>query len=551
LYGQEFIAKDKKNNLYELIALEKQKLFNNGYYKENIQKEIQELYLIQSEHLIKIKDFFEDNTFYYLISPFYKQNLEKHIQYLKSKNLKMEKKNIIQILTQLKDLIQEVKNYNINIQIPYPINIFIDENIKEMFIKIKKKYFWDRPMDHSLSYLSPEEKNNMDNYKTMLWAIGILANYLFYQNYNLDNKNNENQPVDIEIKNFSSELLKTNFNERMEWENYFEHKLFKEDFFKKKEEKPKKKVIIGDYEILGNIGKGAFSEVYKARNIKTGKQVAFKKINLKFMDKKNVEEEIELSKKCDCKSSVKLLDHFIHKEKKPKENEEEYYCLIQEMCSDTLENFIKKQPDLTTKQIRKFLLQMNVVLRKMLKVKKIHGNLKPSNIMIKVVDESLNLFQVKLGDFGISSEAIAKAKINPNLTSAPEVIFKQSNTHFNEKIDIWSLGTILYFMKFKEYPYKMEDFKKIEEKCKGKTSLTPYIQELKKIKVKTVNDNKDLAHLLRKTLNVYDNQRILWKGYFESKFFYPPIGNIKKHKRFKGRFIRKKKKDKKGKKEKK
>ena len=42
---------------------------------------------------------------------------------------------------------------------------------------------------------------------------------------------------------------------------------------------------------------------------------------------------------------------------------------------------------------------------------------------------------------------------------APEVLLK---VKYNYKADIWSLGVLLYFMLFREYPFKMR-FNAVEE----------------------------------------------------------------------------------------
>lgn len=46
--------------------------------------------------------------------------------------------------------------------------------------------------------------------------------------------------------------------------------------------------------------------------------------------------------------------------------------------------------------------------------------------------------------------------------AAPEIVDKNIKT-FTSRMNIWSLGVILYFMKFKNYPFFLGDLTKIPE----------------------------------------------------------------------------------------
>ena len=91
------------------------------------------------------------------------------------------------------------------------------------------------------------------------------------------------------------------------------------------------------------------------------------------------------------------------------------------------------------------------------------------------------------------------------ITMAPEVL-KGQNDLICDKSDIWSLGIIIYYMLFKEYPYN------------GKTEVNIYNQIISNKQLKEIN-NKELNDLIKKMLIININERISWEKYFEHPFF--------------------------------
>jgi len=81
--------------------------------------------------------------------------------------------------------------------------------------------------------------------------------------------------------------------------------------------------------------------------------------------------------------------------------------------------------------------------------KKLNGNLKLNKILISL--KKLDKYLFKLCDYGILKEIInTKSNINTSLTMAPGIINDENDL---SKCNLWSIGIIIYFMYFKEYPY--------------------------------------------------------------------------------------------------
>ena len=96
------------------------------------------------------------------------------------------------------------------------------------------------------------------------------------------------------------------------------------------------------YEILRNIGKGSFGNVFKIRNRKSGDIQVIKKIELKDRSKKEqtgAMEEVNILKKLDHVNILKYLDSFI---------ENGNLCIITEYCErGDLHQFISKSGPLS------------------------------------------------------------------------------------------------------------------------------------------------------------------------------------------------------------
>ena len=112
-----------------------------------------------------------------------------------------------------------------------------------------------------------------------------------------------------------------------------------------------------------------------------------------------------------------------------------------------------------------------------------------------------------------------KEKINDSLNEIPILtspeLFNRDNTL--DKSDIWSLGVLIYYLTFNEYPFK------------GKFDFDNF-QKRFTTNLKTLQD-KELADLLSKTLKVNINERITFNDFFNHSFLtnhYEDVKSIKK-----------------------
>uniref|UniRef100_A0A8C5HWQ2 non-specific serine/threonine protein kinase n=1 Tax=Gouania willdenowi TaxID=441366 RepID=A0A8C5HWQ2_GOUWI len=177
------------------------------------------------------------------------------------------------------------------------------------------------------------------------------------------------------------------------------------------------------WDIIGELGDGAFGKVYKAQNKQNGTLAAAKVIDTKTEDElEDYMVEIDILASCNHHHIVKLLDAFYFEGK--------LWILI-EFCAGGAVDAIMLELErpLTEPQIRVVCKQTLEALVYLHENKFIHRDLKAGNILLSLEGD------VKLGK---------KKKKKENLM-APEVVMCETSKDrpYDYKADIWSLGVTL------------------------------------------------------------------------------------------------------------
>ena len=198
-----------------------------------------------------------------------------------------------------------------------------------------------------------------------------------------------------------------------------------------------------NYKNFERIGIGRYSNIYKTQNKNSGKYVAIKEIDKsRFKMLVNEKYDTEIKNIMNNEYIVKLT---------AKINTRNYFYIIMDLCIINLYDYIKNRENyVTIKEIKEMLNQLNNIFKIMNNKKIIHGDLKPTNILISL--DKLDKCSFKLSDFNSSqfnNNAATYISV-PSVTMPPEIL---KGENYNFKSDIWSLGIIIYFMLNKEYPY--------------------------------------------------------------------------------------------------
>ena len=98
---------------------------------------------------------------------------------------------------------------------------------------------------------------------------------------------------------------------------------------------------------IEKIGRGAYADVYRAKNINTGEYVAIKEIQKKKIKNETILNEIEIMKKLKSENTISLIETI--------ETIDSYF-IVSEYCYMTLEEYIKKRNNpLSIEEIKELL----------------------------------------------------------------------------------------------------------------------------------------------------------------------------------------------------
>ncbi|XP_066476059.1 STE20-like serine/threonine-protein kinase isoform X2 [Tiliqua scincoides] len=218
---------------------------------------------------------------------------------------------------------------------------------------------------------------------------------------------------------------------------------------KKQYEHVKRDLNPEDYwEIIGELGDGAFGKVFKAQNKETNVLAAAKVIDTKSEEElEDYMVEIDILASCDHPNIVKLLDAFYY--------ENNLWILIEFCAGGAVDAvMLELERPLTEPQIRVVCRQTLEALHYLHENKIIHRDLKAGNILFTLDGD------IKLADFGVSAKNTRTIQrrdsfIGTPYWMAPEVVMCETSKDrpYDYKADVWSLGVTLIEMAEIEPPH--------------------------------------------------------------------------------------------------
>lgn len=264
------------------------------------------------------------------------------------------------------------------------------------------------------------------------------------------------------------------------------------------------KLARSNFRELSVLGSGSFAKVYKVSSYTTGKQYAMKILslikitNLKLVNQ--LRKEISTLSKCNHENIIYLYASF---------EEDNLAFMIQELADGSLFEKMARERRFSEEKVAAYMTDITraVVYLHSLNPPILHRDLKPENILL------LN-DRCKLADFGWSStdDEYRNTYCGTFDYLAPEMI---RGTGHNEKLDVWTLGVLMYELLEGKPPFGPKDKtldKRLMAKMTERNILNGNIEFERGL-------SKEAVDAIKIIVNVNENLRPSARGVLELDFF--------------------------------
>ncbi len=204
-------------------------------------------------------------------------------------------------------------------------------------------------------------------------------------------------------------------------------------------------IFIADrYEIIGKVGTGGMSDVYKAKDHTLGRYVAIKVLKAEFS-----EDMTFVTKFRTEAQSAAGLEHPNIVNIYDVGSENGFYYIVMEYVEGiTLKTYIEKKGQLNYKETLSIAIQVGRGIQAAHAKNIIHRDIKPQNIIISTDGK------VKVTDFGIA-RAVSEHTIHSDVMGSVHYASPEQarNGYVSNKSDIYSLGIVMYEMVTGRVPF--------------------------------------------------------------------------------------------------
>ncbi|XP_054465585.1 calcium/calmodulin-dependent protein kinase IGb [Anoplopoma fimbria] len=189
------------------------------------------------------------------------------------------------------------------------------------------------------------------------------------------------------------------------------------------------------FDLMEELGSGAFSEVYMVKEKKTGKLFAMKCVKKKQKRDLNLENEIAVLRRIKHDNVVGMEDLY--------ESQTHFYLIMELVAGGELFDRILDRGVYSEKDASSVIKQVLEAVSYLHDSGIVHRDLKPENILYYSQEENS---KIMISDFGLSkmvdNDIMSTACGTPGYV-APEVLAQKP---YSKAVDCWSIGVITYIL---------------------------------------------------------------------------------------------------------
>jgi len=213
-------------------------------------------------------------------------------------------------------------------------------------------------------------------------------------------------------------------------------------------------LILGQYRILAELGRGGMGRVYRAFHDRMGRKVAIKVLSPHLMKSEKAqtlfEREVRAISRLSHPNIVTAYDSNVF--------EGRHYLVLELIEGPNLSQFLRKQGPLPIDQALEYTREVALGLDHAHKKGLVHRDMKPGNLLIQLEESNGNKVpgQIKISDFGLARlrdtdpEKLTESSIavsNHSVTGTPDYISPEQarGIHLADiRSDLYSLGCTIY-----------------------------------------------------------------------------------------------------------
>ncbi|XP_068627107.1 serine/threonine-protein kinase ULK3 [Battus philenor] len=223
---------------------------------------------------------------------------------------------------------------------------------------------------------------------------------------------------------------------------------------------------IEGYVVTEKLGSGSYSTVYKALTKVGARSV----VAIKCVDKSRVKHSGAAVD--NLITEIRLLKtlthpHIVHM-KQFTWDDRNIYIILEYCCGGDLSKYIHRYGRVPEKQVLYFLQQLASALKFLREKGVVHMDLKPHNLLLHKGSDGKYI--LKVADFGFAqhmTEEDPRSLRGSPLYMAPEML----RGRYDARVDLWSVGVIMYECLFGRAPYSSATIKELVDKIQRQAPI--------------------------------------------------------------------------------